>query len=212
MDIDDAVAEGADHYGGDDLHVAGEDDDIGGVLGELIEQPIEVSGLVGGGEVGEGEVSALGDGLEVGVVAQDADGFAAESAEVPIFDALVEAVLFFADEEGDAFSSALVVQGDADFHADVLAEVEQAGDELIEAEGEFGEVDEHVHDELAMDDLLVDIEDVDAVFGHVGGEAGDDAFLVSADDADDGLDLGHGWTPGVEGAIGRVAARLWPGV
>jgi hypothetical protein len=50
------------------------------------------------------------------------------------------------------------------------------------------------------------------VFGHVGGEAGDDAFLVSADDADDGLDLGHGWTPGVEGAIGRVAARLWPGV
>ena len=88
-----------------------------------------------------------------------------------------------------------------------MPELQQAGDDLGEVDGQVLEVDQHVHQEEPADDALLDVLDVDAALGHVGGELGDDALLVLAQHADDrqyglsheGLRYGTG--------AGRFAAR-----
>ena len=92
------------------------------------------------------------------------------------------------------FLPALAVQVDAHLHVDLLAQVEQAGDQLGQVDRQVLEVDQHVHDEEPADDALLDVLDVDAALGHVRGELRDDALLVFPQHADDGEDrlLRHG--------------------
>ena len=73
------------------------------------------------------------------------------------------------------------MEGDAYFHVDLFAGGEQAGDEFVEGDGHVFEIDEHVHDEQAADDVLLDVFDVDAALGEIGCEARDDALLVFAE-------------------------------
>ena len=155
-------------------------------------QPGEMLFEIVGWMRGEFKVGGFGEGFEIGVIGEDAGDLAVEFAVVEIVDELMEAVGFLADEEGDALVTALALEDDADFHVDAAAELEEAGDDFGEVGAEVLEIDEHVHDEEAADDALLDVFDVDAAFGDVGGELGNDAFLVFAEDADDCEDgLGH---------------------
>lgn len=163
---------------------------------QTFEQPIEVRLFlvfvfqIGDRLVLKGNACFVGDRFEVGVVAEDADEFSTLIVGIillAVFKDLLEAVGFFGDEEGDAFG-ARAVQGDADLHLDGLAEFEQALNQFVERGVHFSKVDEHVHDELAMHDLLFDVENIDAALGEVGGEASDHALLILSDDGDDGFD------------------------
>ena len=100
---------------------------------------------------------------------------------------------FFADEDGDFTDAFFAVEVDADFHAHLAAEFEKAGDDVGEIGGDVLEVDQHIHDEEAADDALLDVLDVDAAFGDVGRELRDDAFLILAQNANDSQDgMRHG--------------------
>lgn len=194
VDVDDPTGVGLDESWRKDAHVAGEDDQIDAGLFDSAFEPGEVGfGVVAGGVEFEGDVGGFGEGCEVGVVGEDDGGVAVEGAVFEVGEEAFEAVGFFGAEEGDAFGFALVLEDDFDFHVDGAATVEEAGDEGGEVGGEVVEVDEHVHDEEAADDFLLDVFDVDAAFGEEGGERGDGAFLVFAEDGDDGEDGGgHG--------------------
>lgn len=135
VDVDDFVAEGLDDVWGEDLHVAGEEDEVDLVAGEGVQEPFHVGEFVGGGLPLEGEAGVFDDGFEVGVVGQDADDLAALAPGGLVLDKALEAVGFFADEDGDAFGSSAAVEDDADLHADALAQFEQVGDELVEGDG-----------------------------------------------------------------------------
>jgi hypothetical protein len=100
---------------------------------------------------------------------------------------------FLADEEGDFLAAALALENDADLHVELAAQVDQAGDDFGKIGAEVLEIDEHVHDEKATDDALLDVFDIDAALGDIGGELGNDAFLVFTENADDGENgLRHG--------------------
>ena len=54
----------------------------------------------GGGMVFEGPACGLSDGLEIGVIGEDAQDIACDFAELDIFVELLEAMWFFADQQG----------------------------------------------------------------------------------------------------------------
>lgn len=70
VDVDDAAGHGFAQLGGQNLHVAGEDDELDLVLGNEIEDLGFLLGLgvLGDGEVMEGDVVRFGERLEFGVV------------------------------------------------------------------------------------------------------------------------------------------------
>ena len=169
-----------------DPHVAGEDDQVGRVRLERLEQPREVLFRVVGREPEELQAGFLCDALQVAVVGEDADEVAVELAVTGIFNELLEALGLLADQERDLLSAPLAVQMDADLHVHPPAQVQQAGDQLGQVDADVLEVHQHVHQEEATHDALLDVLDVDAALGHVGGELRDDPFLVFPQHADDG--------------------------
>ncbi len=101
-------------------------------------------------------------------------------------DQLLQAMRLLAHQHGDALAVAGAVESDAHVHEHLFADALQPEDHLVERQGEVGQVDPHRHDEEALHHALLDVLDVDAAAGEVGGNPRDDAFLVSADDGDDG--------------------------
>ena len=73
VDVDDAAGHGFSQLGGQDLHVTGEDNELDLVLGNEVEDLGLLLGLgvLGDGEVVEGDVVRLGERLEFGVVGYD---------------------------------------------------------------------------------------------------------------------------------------------
>ncbi len=58
------------------------------------------------------------------------------------------------------------------------SQFKQAGDEIRQGRGEVFEIDQHIHDEEPADHALLDVFDIDAALGHVGGELRDHPFLI----------------------------------
>src|SRR5207247_2439168 len=93
--------------------------------------------------------------------------------------------------------------------------------QLVERDGEIGEVDEHRHDEESLHHALLDVLDVDVRGGEVGGDARHHALLVAADDGHDGP-AAHGATLAAarrgtqarhrgQRPVCRHQRTLWPG-
>ncbi len=158
-------------------------------------------GIVGGMR-SEGEIRLFGQRLEIGVIGQHGDDLPVEFPAGKVVDEPAEAVLFLADEDGDFFLFAFAVEMDADFHVHFFAQFQQAGDQFGQVDADLPDINEHVHEEEAPDDALLDVFDVDAAFGHVGGELRDDPFLVLTQNADDGQDgLRHDQAPLCQGPV-----------
>ena len=72
-----------------------------------------------------------------------------------------------------------------DHEALFFAEGVQGVDQLGEGDGGLGDIGDHGHGEVGIDDVLGDVEDIDVVFEAFARNLGDDADLIGADDGDD---------------------------
>ena len=140
------------------------------------------------------ERQAGGGGLpfERRVVRQHRGDVAGNQPRFVIRDQPRQAMVFAAAQQRHALGPPLAVQVDADLHVDATADVDQAGHQGRQVGREVGEVDEHVHDEQAADDALLDVLDVHAALGQVGGELRDGTFLVATEHGNDCEELAHG--------------------
>ncbi len=149
-------------------------------------EPGEMFFEVGVGMRGKRKIGGFGGWLEVGVIGEDTDDVAVEFSGAEVGQELIEAVALFRDEQRDFLFAGFRVEMDFHLHVDLFSQVEQTGDDFGEAGRELFQIDEHVHDEEAANDALLDVLDIDAALGHVGRELRDDAFLVFSENADDG--------------------------
>jgi hypothetical protein len=112
------------------------------------------------------------------------------------------------DEDGEPLAALLSVKPHGDFHRQLGPDRFQIQDELVEADREVSEVDQHGHDEESLHDLLIDVLDVDAALRQVRRHARDDPLLVATDDGHDGRTRGgHRGTVAKRTPGGNKAAR-----
>lgn len=192
VDIDDAVWPGGADVVGEDLHVAGQDDGFDAVFFEEGELAGLGLGFIfgGDGDEVEGDAEALGGGAEGLVVGDDEGDIGVEFAGFVAAEEVVEAMGVLADEEGEAV--ALVGEVEAPGHVAGLGEGADEDGEVGAADAEAGQVPFGAHEEdafLAID-VLVEVEDIAAVFGDEGSHRAHDSGLVGAVDQEDSG--GHG--------------------
>ena len=96
MDVDDAALHGAADLVGEDLHVAGQDDEFHLFGGDQVEELALRLGLrvLRDGDVQEGDAVELGDGCQVRVVADDRDHIDGQALRLLAVQEVGQAVAF----------------------------------------------------------------------------------------------------------------------
>src|SRR5262249_30888188 len=169
------------------LHVAREDDEVGLHCAEALDEEVEVGGLVDGGAPGERDARGARDAFQHLVVGEHQGQLAVQLALVTVAHQLLQAVGLLGDQAGEALRlGGPAGEPQLHLHVDLAADLLEAVDQLVERAAQLGEVDQHGHDEEPLHDLLLDVLDVDVARGEIGGDAGDHALLVTADDGHDG--------------------------
>ena len=130
---------------------------------------------------------------EVGTVGEDQHRVGLDFAPAMRGQERRKAVRFPGDHEGEALATVWLGEPDFDFHAELPGESLQArlqGGGMAIACKPRGL---QRHAELAAGDLLLERLDVGLLFEQKGGDARDDAGLVTPDDSDGGK-LPHFWS------------------
>ena len=200
MDVDDFVFPAPDEVGREDFHEAGEDDEVGFVFFEKLEDfAFGLRAVVKGDEM-EREFVFAGDGCECGSVADDDNGLCAEPGS-GLGEEAFEHVGFFCHENGEALA-ARGGEMDLGFHTEVAARLPDVLLDFcaVEARGRPRGLEGHA--ELSARDLFFEGLDVGAELEEELGDPGDDARLVMADQGDGGELFGH------EGAEGKKICEM----
>ena len=189
VNVDDVLrAESSDEFGGENLHVAGEDGDGTFVLAEEGELAALGLGFVvfGDGEEKERDAIEVGDALIVGMIGDDEGDVAAELAALMAVKEVLQAMVVLGDEDGEART--LGGEGETPIHLEVAGDGGEVGGEVGERECEVGDVELDAGEEEAggLVAVLVIGENVAVVFEDEVGDGGDDAFGVGTGDEKDG--------------------------
>lgn len=184
VDVDDLAGHDLAELGGEDLHVAGEDDELDVVLGDELEDLglLLLLGVLGDGQVVEFDAVALGEGLEFRVVGDDDRDLNAELLGLVAEEKVVQAVTDLGDHDQDA---RLLGHG-VDFvvHLQVLC---QFGEGLLEGFCVLCMAEVHSHEEALRDGVgeLLQVEDVEVLLGQESGDIVHNARLVRAGQGED---------------------------
>ena len=179
MDVDRRGAQPPEELGGEDLHVAGEDEEVD--LAHRLQRPALrlVLRIRVDGDVLEGEAELLDLLGVLGMVGDDRRDVGAELAAAPAPEQVREAVVFTRDH--DRHPLALTRLGEAVLH------LEARGDLLLEAAVELVSLllgwglEDHPHEEPALvARVLVGVDDVEAGIGEEAADRGDQPGAVRA--------------------------------
>ncbi len=195
MDVDDPALVAKDDVRREDAHVAGQHHEVGVVLAEEIQQVFFVGIAPFVADVVERDVVALGQRLEVGVVADDDAHVGAEVAAGPGLEDGFEAVGLFGDQDGDLLGLAVGGEPDLDVDAEFRTEVVEVVAQRRFRTDHLAGVDVHRHPEDALADGLVQVFDVDAPLEEQGRDFGDQPGVVVPHDGDLGELATHGVSP-----------------
>lgn len=189
VDVDDLAGHDLAEFRGEDLHVPRQHDEVDLVGVDEFEDPGFLLGLgvLGHGEVVEGDVVGLGERFEVGVVGDDQGNVDGELARLLPEEEVVEAVADFGHHDEDLGLLRHGTQRVVHLHG---------GGERVEFRGEMGRglgwTKVHSHEELlrvAVTELL-EVQDVQAVLGEDARYGVDDAWFVRAGEREDVV-VGH---------------------
>lgn len=169
VDVDDLAAHGLAQHGREDLHVAGEDDELDVMLPDQLEDLSLLLrlGVLGHGQVVELDAVAPGQGLELRVVRHDDGHLDAQLARLGAEQQVVEAVANLGHH--DEHARLLRHRPDLVVHLDLGGQgVEGRSEGVYRRCGP--EVD--THEELVGDRVgeLLQVDDVDAVGGEDAGD------------------------------------------
>ena len=187
VDVDDLVLVAPHEVGREDLHEAGEHDEVGLVFFEVFEGLGFRRCALVPGDVREGEAMAAGQGFEVGVVGEDEDGFGAgKLAGLTGGQQGGEAMGLAGDEDSHALPPVRFGEADFDFHRQAAGERREARGDVfaVKIAGAPGGLEGHA--ELTAGDLFLEAFDVGLLLEEKAGDTGDDAGFVAADDGDGG--------------------------
>ena len=185
VDVYDVMGVGGDHPAAEDLHVAGEDDEADAFFleeGHFFGFDLfEVGVVFGYGPDVVGYVELLGYVPEVIMIAYDTGYFDVPLPCLVTGEEVVEAVAHLADEYGHPGLD--IAEEDAELQG--VPAGEEGADvflDLFAGDQEAVEFPFDAHEEAAFDavDVLVEIDNVSAVFGDEAGDVGDDALPVWA--------------------------------
>lgn len=184
VDVDDLAAHGGAERGREDLHVAGQDDELNVVLlDQLKDLPLLLGlGVLGDGQVVELDAVALGQRRKVRVVGDDDGDLDAELAGLGAEEQVVEAVADLGDHDQHAH-----LAGDG---PDVVVHLQVGGQGLkgpLQGLGGGDGAKVHAHEELVGDGVgkLLQVHDVDALAGEDARHRVHDARLVRAGQGED---------------------------
>ena len=207
VDVDDAVPVPADEHGREDLHVAGEDDELHPVSGEQFELGLFlfILGVAADREVMEVHPELFGHRPQVLVIADDQGDDHLQFARLPAGEQVVEAVRLAGDEDGQARHLAgevqlplhVVLLGDEG--VEVFADLVVRDDEPVQLP-----LDAHEKDLLVLVHVLGEGGDVAVVLVDEFADRGDDALVVRAVDEQDGGGVGRVGGDGVHGRLGAA--------
>lgn len=219
VDVDDFAAHGGAQGGREDLHIAGQDDELNVVLADQVEDLALLGGLgvLGDGQVVELDAVALGERRVVGVVGHDDGHLDAQLARLGAEEQVVEAVADLGDHDEHAH---LACHGpDVVCHGQVGG---QGGKGRVQGRGAGDGAEVYAHEEFVGDGVgeLLQVEDVDVLAGEDTCHGMHDAWLVRAGQGEDvvfALGGCHGavwWLVvggggGVEGGVLGVPRRDW---
>ena len=179
VDVDDAALHGAADLVGEDLHVAGQDDELHVFGADEVEELALRLGLrvLRDGDVQEGDAVELGDGRQVRVVADDCDDVDGQALRLLAVQEVGEAVAFAGDHDDGAQLAAQVVDavGGGEFLGD-------AGQALVDGCAALRRVDLDAHEERARVGVaeLLGLDDVAAGLADHAGHGVHDAGAVRA--------------------------------
>ena len=210
MDVDDGAADVLEKLAGQDLHVAGEHDEVDVarehfqhlLLGLRFAPVLDRDVVVGGAEL-------LDLTSEIGVVRDDGEQVELEVVASPAPEQVEQAVLAPRNENRDAFAFAR--EDEPRVHREPLDDRGQLRTHPFSIAIESGEMELHSQEErsaFGIGRVLVGADDVRAEYGQLTGECGDDPLPVSTrDDEACSVGLKH---EGNRGALRLVAVRmLW---
>ena len=182
VDVDDPILVARDELSGEDLHVAGQHDDVdvvgleevddGGLLLRL--------GVDGDGEVVVRDPVGRGDGLELGVIGDDQRDRAAKLAHLVACEKIVHAVTLRADEEGDLRT--VIGEPQRPAHSEALGNGSESRCDLLTRQREAVELplDPLQECALLLVGVLVGVDDVPVVLVEERRDRRDEALLVRA--------------------------------
>ena len=212
VDVDDPVWIERGEVVREDLHVAGEDDGVDLVF--LDEGALACFGLgfVGGGDGDdvEGDAEAFCGRAKGFVIGDDEGDIGFEFTGLVAAEEVVETVGVLADEEGEAVT--LIAEVETPRHAAGFCEGADEDGEVGARDDEVFEVPFGAHEKDAGlgVDVLVELDDIAAVFCDEGGDGADEAWLVRAVGEEDRG--GHGGVGGsAEGALVEAEVALHAG-
>lgn len=189
VDIDDAIRPSGADVVGEDLHVAGEDHGFDAVFLQQGKLPGFGLRFIGGGDGDdvEGDAEAFGGGAQGIVIGDDEGDVGFQFAGFVAAEEVVEAMRVLADKKGEAV--ALVAEVQAPGHAARLGEGADEDGEVFAGNDKMGQVPLGTHEEdpFLDVDMLVEMDDVAAVFRDEGGDGADEAGLVGTVDQEDGV-------------------------
>ena len=179
VDVDDAALHGAADLVGEDLHVAGQDDEFHLFGGDQVEELALRLGLrvLRDGDVEEGDTVELGDGRQVRVVADDRDDIDGQALRLLAVQEVGQAVAFARDHDDGAQLAAQVIDaiGGVEFFSD-------DGQALIDGRATLRGVHLDAHEEGARVGVaeLLGLDDVAAGLADHAGHGVHDAGAVRA--------------------------------
>ena len=184
MDIDDSTLIAETKFRGQDLHVAGEYDEVDFTLMELVKNLGFMELFHLGGVVEERNVIFSGQRPEVGVVPDNKGDTARFVPSMDLLDKIKQTVGLFGDEDGDVFHLFLLINGEGRLHAHRLAGHDEIFFKLGKGFFQVRQVYHHVHGEDPLQDALIDVFDINVIFKEEGGDGGDDALVIGSHNAD----------------------------
>jgi len=191
VDVDEPLLEGPGERAPDDLHVAGENDEIDLPLGEQLQ--LAVLGLLPGRGClrrdDELDAELGGDGLEVGVVRHHQGDLAGELPALVAEQQIVQTVIELRDEDRDPLGPPRVQEPRV--HVEPLCHLPDSALERVPVGLQLSQIDPDALEELTSlaVGVLVGVDDVAAVPVQQLGQPGDDARPVRTRD-EEGREFG----------------------
>jgi hypothetical protein len=184
MDVDDLGFVAEDDLRAENAHVPCQDDEVGVVLCQHIEQFVLVGRAVRVTDVVEWHVVSSREWFEVVVVTDDDLDLGVEGTVFAGLEDGLQAVTFLRDQDGDGLGLVIRREPHRYVRVQFFPQFLEVGQEGRFRTDHLGRVDVHRHTEVALPDGLVEVLDVDAPLEEQRGHLGDQPRNVVADDRD----------------------------